>query len=116
VRFISTCTYYGQFHSAFFHLFKRKLVQFGAYSTVLVFRMDGEQLNFASFILAMESVGHKANHDAIDLGNPDNGFLTISTDLFDCLSLDFSPIWIDDWIDFGTQDLLERTENWRPRQ
>ena len=46
MRWIATGTYYGQLYAAFLHLFERKLVQFGADSTVLIVRMDGEQLNF----------------------------------------------------------------------
>jgi len=53
VRWIATGTYYGHFHSTFLYLFKRKVIQFCAYSKVLIFRMDGEQVNFSSFIFVM---------------------------------------------------------------
>jgi len=113
---VSTCTYYCHLHSAFSHLLEREDIQFGAYSEILVFRMDCEELNLSSLVFAMQFIRQKSNSYSIQFGNPDSGFLILFTDRFDLLSLTRSPIRVNRWIDFGAQYLLERTENWSPCQ
>ena len=107
MRGISTCFNPGHFHPTFFHLLKRKVIQFCAYSTVLVFRMDGEQLNLSSFILDVQFICQKANNYSIQFCNPDNVFFTVFTNHFDSISLTGSPIRPNQCIDSVTQYLLK---------
>ena len=47
ITWISTCRHNSELHTAFFHLFESKMVQFRTDSMVLIIRMHGKQFNFS---------------------------------------------------------------------
>ncbi|OQA16737.1 MAG: Chaperone protein ClpB [bacterium ADurb.Bin363] len=67
----------GQLHAAFPYLFQRGGIQRRTDATVLVVRMDREQVNLAGLLLALQRVRQKSGHGAVHLCDQDGIFLQV---------------------------------------